>query len=254
MVEEPVEDPCEYQQGDDEDRDQPRNQAGEEEPVSPRMASWLFDVAYEELVVAAVGLPSDVEGVAEERDGADDYVERKGDCHPGEGDVGDAAHPGGEDKYAGGKSREDVSYGRDEANYAVEAEVDLGARNAEAIVEQMGEDVEVFVAEEASTRAEPRGLERVGGGKDFGSFRLGHIRLATCETTVPGKYENAWTTTLEAGFSASPGLFRWYTWKSHGGYSSVAERRSVDPDVVGSTPTSRPKLRISRVAQAALFS
>src|SRR6185437_13843180 len=27
----------------------------------------------------------------------------------------------------------------------------------------------------------------------------------------------------------------------HGGYSSVAERRSVAPDVVGSTPTSRPK-------------
>ena len=30
-----------------------------------------------------------------------------------------------------------------------------------------------------------------------------------------------------------------------GGYSSVAERRSVDPDVVGSIPTSRPKCSLS---------
>jgi hypothetical protein len=51
------------------------------------------------------------------------------------------------------------------------------------------------------------------------------------------------------------GSLEWYTQESHGGYSSVAERRSVDPDVVGSTPTSRPKyMKETRVAKAALFS
>ena len=47
MVEEPVEDPREYQQRDDEDRDQHPHQSDEEEPVFPRMPSWLFDVADE---------------------------------------------------------------------------------------------------------------------------------------------------------------------------------------------------------------
>jgi hypothetical protein len=47
MVEEPVEDPDEHQQRDNEDRDQHPNQSGEEEPVFPRMLSWLFDVADE---------------------------------------------------------------------------------------------------------------------------------------------------------------------------------------------------------------
>ena len=31
-----------------------------------------------------------------------------------------------------------------------------------------------------------------------------------------------------------------YNLSLYGGYSSVAERRTVAPDVVGSTPTSRP--------------
>src|SRR5450755_2382333 len=107
-------------------------------------------MADEELVVAAVGLPGDVEGVAEKWDGADDHVECEVDRHAGKGDVRDAAHPGGEDEDAGGEAGEDVSDGGDEADDAVEAEVDLSAGNAEAIVEQMGEDDEVFVAEEAS--------------------------------------------------------------------------------------------------------
>ena len=45
-------------------------------------------------------------------------------------------------------------------------------------------------------------------------------------------------------------VFGWYNQESHGGYSSVAERRSVDPDVVGSTPTSRPKKNLSREHRA----
>jgi uncharacterized protein YecE (DUF72 family) len=36
-----------------------------------------------------------------------------------------------------------------------------------------------------------------------------------------------------------------YNLSLYGGYSSVAERRSVDPDVVGSTPTSRPSAEMN---------
>src|SRR5277367_2740690 len=108
------------------------------------------------------------------KDRANHHVEGEIDGHAGQGDVGDAAHPGGEDQDAGSKAREDVSNGWDKADDAIKAEVNLGAGNAEAVVEQMGEDVEVFVAEEAPAGAEPRGLECASGGKDFGLFRLGH--------------------------------------------------------------------------------
>jgi hypothetical protein len=40
-----------------------------------------------------------------------------------------------------------------------------------------------------------------------------------------------------------------YGQESHGGYSSVAERRSVDPDVVGSTPTSRPTPLVKKLQE-----
>ena len=49
----------------------------QKEPVSPGVAAGLFDVADEQLVVAAVGLPGDIEGVAEERNRADDHVEAR---------------------------------------------------------------------------------------------------------------------------------------------------------------------------------
>ena len=52
--------------------------------------------------------------------------------------------------------------------------MDLGAGNAEAVVEQMGEDVEVFIAEEASARAKARRWKCGAGRQDFGLFRRGH--------------------------------------------------------------------------------
>src|SRR5271154_4591578 len=99
----------------------------------------MLDVADQQLVVAAVRLPRYVEGVTEKRDGTDDHVQREVDGHAGEGDVGDAAHPGGEDQDARGEASKNVSDGGDEADDAVEAKVDLSAGNAEAVVEQMGE-------------------------------------------------------------------------------------------------------------------
>ena len=64
-----------------------------------------------------------------------------------------------------------------EADDSVEAEVDLGAGNAEAVVEQMGEDVEVFIAEEAAARAKASPRKCSAGRQDFGLFRREHSCL-----------------------------------------------------------------------------
>src|SRR5271165_3069344 len=109
----------------------------------------MAGVARHQVVVAAVGFPGDVEDVAEEGDGADEDLDGDVDHHAEEGDVGDAANPGGEDEDAGGDAGEDVAEAGDEADEAVEA--DAGGREGEAepVVEEMGEEVEVFVGAEA---------------------------------------------------------------------------------------------------------
>src|SRR5271163_266744 len=91
VMEEPIEYPREHQQGHDEDRYQRQHEAREEEPIPPGMTIRVFDMANQQLVVAAIGLPRDVEGVAEKRDGADDHIQREVDGHAGEGDIGNAA-------------------------------------------------------------------------------------------------------------------------------------------------------------------
>ena len=174
MMEEPVEGPGEGEQRDDEDGGDGGGEGREEEPVLPGLAAGVFDVADEQGVVAAVGLPGDVEGVAEEGNRADHDVERQIDDHAGEGDVGDSAHPRGEDKDAGGKAGEDVSDGGDETDDAVEAEADGSAGDAEAVVEEMGEPVEVFIAEEAAAGTEARGPVRGGGRQNLGVFGQRH--------------------------------------------------------------------------------
>jgi hypothetical protein len=257
MMEEPAEHPGENQERGDENGDQRQEYACEEEPIFPGLFARVFDVANEESIVAAIGLPGDVEGVAEEGDRSDEDVDGKVDEHAGEGDVGNSADPGGEDEDAGGESGEDVSECGDEADDAVEAEANLRARDTEAVVEEMSEEIEILIAEKAPTGAEAGlgrmpGAGRIGGvvrREDFGLPGRGHLlRLDYCKSWVRvvlcygcrdygmGLSSGAWSAFGGCG---------WYNQESHGGYSSVAERRSVDPDVVGSTPTSRPNLAIT---------
>src|ERR1700733_8110324 len=137
-----------HARGEDHERD-----AGEEEPGAPVTTVRLLEVLSEQGVVAAVGLPGDVEDVAEERDGADDDVQREVDQHARDGDVGCAARPCGEDDDRGGESGEDVADARDEADDAIDAEADGGSGDAEPGIEHAAEQVEIFVAEEAAADA-----------------------------------------------------------------------------------------------------
>ena len=128
------------------------------------MAVGLSEGAGEEAVVAAVGFPGDVEGVAEDGDGADEDSDGDVGDHAEEGDVGDAADPGGDGDDEGEEPGEDVSQAGDEADDAVDAEADLGAGDEEGFVEEDFKPVEAFVVEEgaAFVPAGWRGGERSG--------------------------------------------------------------------------------------------
>jgi hypothetical protein len=164
-----VDEPCNEQNGDGENGENDEGDSGEKEPVAPVVAMRLLQVLGEQGVVAAIGLPCDVEGVSEEGHGADDDIEREIDQHARDGDVSRAAHPGGKDDDAGCEAGKDVADAGDEADDAVQAEADGGSRDAEPGVEQAAEQVEIFVAEEAVVRADTR-----VGRQDLGFALCGH--------------------------------------------------------------------------------
>ena len=92
--------------------------------------------------VAAVGAPHHVKGVAEERHRADDAVDRDIGQHPGDqmarcAELAGLAHDVKRDH--GGDRITDAG---NEADHRVEAETDIGSRNDERGVEQVGERVE----------------------------------------------------------------------------------------------------------------
>jgi len=129
---------------------------------------WFADVAGEELVVAAVGFPGDVEDVAEDGDGADEDADADVDGHADDGDVGNAADPGGEGNDEREDACEDVAETGDEADDAVEAEADAGAGDAEGFVEQDFELLEGAVAEEPGAAVPAIGGEDLAGGAEGG--------------------------------------------------------------------------------------
>ena len=127
--------------------------------------------AGEQGVVAAVGAPSDIEEVADEGDGAAGGFDGDVEHHAGDDDVGYAAGPCGDDEDGGGEAAEQVADAGDEADDAVEAEADGGAGDADEVVEEVREEVEVAVGEiEAGEPAGGFGAR----AEDFGLGGDGH--------------------------------------------------------------------------------
>ena len=221
-ISEAVNDPENDEQKDEErdgqDGEGDSGEAEEEGIVLRGVAMGFAQVAGDEAVVAAIGFPRDVEDIAEEGNGSDEDVEAEVDHHSDEGDVGDAAHPGGEDEKEGRDAGEHVAERWNEADESIEAETDAGSGDAEAVVEEVGEEVEVLVGAEAfGALAEGR-----AGRKNLG---LGVVRHGSFGALGGANYVG--------GQCYNQG---WY-----GGYSSAAERLTVAQDVVGSIPTSRPR-------------
>src|ERR1700760_4487101 len=151
-----VNEPCDEEDGHGEYDKYDQPHGCEKEQVAPVVTPRVLEMPGEQRVVAAVGLPCDVEGVSQEWHGADDDVEREIDQHARDGDIGCAPYPCGNDDDAGGEAGEDVADAGDQADDTVQSEANRSAGDAEPGVEQAAEQVEIFVAKEAVLRADAR--------------------------------------------------------------------------------------------------
>ena len=127
--------------------------------------------------------------------------------------------------HEGSDAGKNIAEAGDEADDAVEAEADAGAGDAEKVVEQVGEEIEILIGEPAF------GSLAQGERGDRGSSISGRQNLG---------FQGLWHRVLRCGAARAGCAGQCYNQGWYGGYSSVAEHRTVAPGVVGSTPTSRP--------------
>ena len=154
---EPEDDEEKDHDGDGDENEDDAEKAEQEGVVLPGVAPGLAQVPHHKLNVAAVGFPRDVEEGAEERDGADEDLEGEVDHHAEEGDGGDAANPCREDDEEGSETGDYSAEAGDQCDEAVESDADGSEGDAEPVVEEMGEELDVLVRKEAfGTLAERR--------------------------------------------------------------------------------------------------
>src|ERR1700733_10279612 len=214
-VKEAVEEPRQQKHGKNDQCGQHNAEAAEKEPALQCVFSRFVDTADEQRVVAAIRAPGDVEHITEHGNGPDHNFDCNVGDHTRDRNVGDASHPSCDDDDAGGDAADQVADAGNEADDAVETEANRGTRNFDEVVEHMRQEVEVFVVEGTAAAFQ-------AGRQDLG-FR--------------GKRHQTPAASREIARRDAGAIIQVY-----GGYSSVAERRSVAADVVGSKPTSRPKL------------
>jgi hypothetical protein len=136
MAGNPGEQPDNQQDGDGKDKAKSSDKHPEKRPVAPGVATRLVEVTDEQLIVATVGLPGDVEDVTEKRNGADENADGEIGGHADQRDIGRAANPGCQRNDEGEQSGEDVAKTGNKADDSVEAETNTCAGNAECFVEQ----------------------------------------------------------------------------------------------------------------------
>ena len=201
-------------------------QSEEKDPILPGMLMRLLQVARHKSVIAPVGFPSDVEHVSQKRDGSDDDIDAEVHNHARERDVRYSAKPCGDDEYAGGEASEHIAEPGNEANDAVQSKTDRCARDAEPVVEQMGQHVEILICEEIAADAGTRWQALGDRRKDIWLHAFYYFLDASpCNVQMKARKSGS----------------KCYNQYLDGGYSSAAERLTVAQDVVGSIPTSRPR-------------
>jgi len=142
VADEPSDEPDDEHDGNSEDEPECGDKDAEEDPVATCMAAGLGEVAREQSIVAAVRLPDDVEDVAEEWNGANEYPNANIGGHAQECDVWDAANPGGNGDDEREESGEDVAEAGNKANYAVDAEAEVRSGDTKCFVEKGFEGLE----------------------------------------------------------------------------------------------------------------
>ena len=117
------------------------------------MSAWSLQMSLEEEVVAEVGFVEDVEGVAKERDGADDEGDSDvGEHSEEEGPTG-AANPCCDRNDERENAGDDVAKAGDEPDDAVDTEAVTEEGNVKGFVEQNLNAVQPFVAKDPGKAA-----------------------------------------------------------------------------------------------------
>ena len=150
--------PCHEEDGDAEYNSEHTYEQQQEAPITPCVAARLVQVELEEAIVAAVRLPGNVKDIAEKGNGTDEYPDGEIDGHTEESDIRDATNPGGYRNHEREKSGDDVAETRDQANDAIDPESEVGAGDAESLVEQYFKLVQRFVAAEQGAAVPAAGL------------------------------------------------------------------------------------------------
>ena len=156
LPQEPRREPHDGDHWNREDRQQNKRDAEQEDVILPCVYVWLAQVPRQQIIVAAVGLPCNIEGVAQNRDRADQHIERKIDDHARERHVRHPTKPCRDHNNAGGEASKNISEERNQPNKSVESEANRRARNAKAVVKHMRQQIQIFVSKQSTADARSR--------------------------------------------------------------------------------------------------
>jgi len=151
LMRQPLGEPDQQDERYHEDRGHTESQKAQKNPVFPGMPVRLFQVARHQCIIAPVGFPCDVEHISQQGNGADNDIDGEVHDHTRERDVWHTAKPCGDDENAGGQSCKHIAQPGDEADDAVQSEANGGTGNAEPVIEQMRQQVEILIRKEVAT-------------------------------------------------------------------------------------------------------
>jgi hypothetical protein len=149
MVSEPLEEPKDEEDRGQEDGGQGNGNDQEEDPISPGLAPRLLQMAGDERIVATIRLPGNVKQIAQQGHCSQQHFNPDIDHHSDQGDVGNTAYPRRNHDDRRSKAAKDVSQPGNEADDAINAKANRGAGNAKPVIENMRQQVEIFVGKQA---------------------------------------------------------------------------------------------------------
>jgi len=115
------------------------------------MTAGLPDMPLHELVVAAVWLPCNVEGISQQRDGADQNADADVDTHAQKSDIRNSARPSRDWNDERENAGNNIAEAGDEPDDAIDPEPEPGEGNSKGFIQQDLQCAKSVVAEEPCT-------------------------------------------------------------------------------------------------------
>ena len=175
--------PQQQQERQHRERHQPQRQHAQEHPVAPRVAPPGHQRVLQQVVIAPVRPPADIEQVPQHRHQPHSDLDHQVHHHARDRHQRHAAHIRRQHDDAARRAAEKIPDPRDEPDNAIQPEADIRPRHAKPRIQHARQQVEVLIAKHAarSTQPLPRGRRRKGAGREnLGIQRLGlHSRASS---------------------------------------------------------------------------